>query len=82
MIPPESIYFLGKCLTNQTELDQVRDDVANIYNCTGLYVEGDANWKNGSVFISETTCGEMDEFPLDASGKFQLFDIPLKLRYF
>lgn len=67
-IPAESVYFLGRCLTNETEWETLRDNISHYYKCG-----------EDQVYINERDCSSLDDFP-EENGNYKLFDIPIGLR--
>ena len=62
---------MGKCLTQESEWKQIRDNIPFYYNCSDVSKE---NFAKNEVFINETFCGPLSDFPE------QLFDIPVYKR--
>ena len=82
----DAIYHTGKCITDRSELDVIRNNVTHYYGCTRTVntyeVEGNeytpvvSSKKEPGVFINATYCA-----PLDRAGDvYNLFDIPTKIR--
>ena len=63
-ISQDAIYFLGRCLTQDEDLQKIRNNVSFYYDCG----------PDNEVYISPDTCGNLTSFPE------KLFDLPFEKR--
>ena len=68
-ISQDAIYFLGRCLTQDEDLQKIRNNISFYYDC-GI----PENYTENEVYITPDTCGNLTEFPE------KLFDLPFEKR--
>ena len=67
----DAIYHLGRCITEQKDLDKIRNNLTHFYSC-----KLDDGTGGDGVYISETECVSANR-----TGEItELFDIPNKIR--
>lgn len=77
-IPENSIYYMGKCLTDDKDLEQIKDNFTYFYGCE--YKDDNGIGLSG-MYYNETHCGADELFPgYPNPGIEDLFDIPVDLR--